>query len=83
MPQSVLLDWKTIAERDADPLEDVIDIWLRHGENPSWEKLIKAVTRCRKGGGKNVAKKIRKKVEQGEVVVASPSSSLNVNCRYK
>jgi len=40
-------------------LEDVVEQWLRDGDDPSWKTLAEAVTLCRKGGGKNVALKIK------------------------
>ncbi|CAI8005404.1 hypothetical protein GBAR_LOCUS4208, partial [Geodia barretti] len=48
-----------------DRLEAVVSSWLRDGDLPGggvWEVLATAVERCR-GGGRNVATKIRQKVE--------------------
>lgn len=47
-------------------LEEVIESWIRDGDNPSWEALAKAVSCCKKAGGKNVASDIMKKVGLGE-----------------
>jgi hypothetical protein len=49
-----------------DRLEAVVSSWLRDGDLPgggAWEVLASAVERCRGGGGRNVAAKIRQKVE--------------------
>ena len=51
--------------RVRDRLENVIDHWMRNGENVSWETLADAVTRCRDGGGQNVGNKLRKSVGIG------------------
>lgn len=48
-------------------LEKVITRWLCDGEEPSWEKLADAVSKCEESGGKNVAQKIRELVGLGEV----------------
>ena len=47
-------------------LEDVVEKWLRDGDDPSWETLAEAVTLCRKGGGKNVALRIKQETGTGE-----------------
>ena len=55
-------------------LEEVVVKWQRDGDDPSWERLAEAVALCKKGGGKEVAIKIRQKTGLGEaefiVVVA-------------
>ena len=50
-------------------LEDVVEQWLRDGDDPSWETLAEAVTLCRMGGGKNVALKIKQETGIGEASV--------------
>ena len=50
-------------------LEDVVEKWLRDGDDPSWETLAEAVTLCRKGGGKNVALKIKQEIGIREAFV--------------
>ena len=50
-------------------LEDVVEQWLRDGDDPSWETLAEAVTLCTKGGGKNVALKIKQETGIGEASV--------------
>ena len=47
-------------------LEEVVKKWQQDGDDPSWETLAKAVTGCKKGGGKNVALKIRQRTGLGE-----------------
>ena len=47
-------------------LEDVVEKWMRDGDDPSWETLAQAVTHCREGGGKNVALKIRQETGIGK-----------------
>ena len=41
-------------------LEEVIRRWESDGDDPSWETLADAVSKCKEGGGKNMAAKIRK-----------------------
>ena len=53
-------------------LEDVVEKWLRDGDNPSWETLAEAVTLCREGGGKNVGLKIKQKTGIGDTDVLMP-----------
>ena len=53
-------------------LEDVVEKWLRDGDNPSWETLAEAVTLCREGGGKNVGLKIKQKTGLGDTDVLMP-----------
>ena len=50
-------------------LEEAIERWYNAGDDPSWETLADAVSKCKEGGGKNMAAKIRRKVGLGEVVV--------------
>ena len=50
-------------------LEELIGKWERDGDDPSWETLADAMSKCKEGGGKNMAAKIRTKVGLGEVVV--------------
>ena len=40
-------------------LEEVIGMWKRDGDNPSWKTLAEAVSKCKEKGGKNVAHKLR------------------------
>ena len=48
-------------------LVNVIEIYQRDGNNPSWKTLVKAVSMC-DGGGKNVARKILKEAGLGTCV---------------
>ena len=50
-------------------LEEAIERWYNAGDDPSWETLADAVSKCKEGGGKNMAAKIQTKVGLGEVVV--------------
>ena len=50
-------------------LEEAIEVWHNDGDDPSWETLADAVSKCKKGGGKNMAAKIRRKVGLGEAVI--------------
>ena len=47
-------------------LLETIEIWLRNGEDPSWEALADAVCEC-EHGGKNVAASIRCEIGLGEL----------------
>ena len=50
-------------------LEEAIERWYNDGDDPSWETLADAVSKCKKGGGKNMEAKIRKKVGLGEAFI--------------
>ena len=50
-------------------LEEVIKRWKHGGTDPSWQTLADAVSKCRVGGGPNMAAKILKKC--GEAVYSN------------
>ena len=50
-------------------LEEAIERWYNDGDDPSWETLADAVSKCKEGGGKNMAAKIRKKVGLGKALI--------------
>ena len=50
-------------------LEEAIEKWYNDGDDPSWETLADAVSKCKEGGGKNMAAKIRRKVGLGEAMI--------------
>lgn len=50
-------------------LEEVIKRWKHDGATPSWQTLADAVSKCRVGGGRNMAAKILKKCGIGETVI--------------
>ena len=47
-------------------LLETIELWLRNGEDPSWEALADAVCEC-EHGGINVAARIRREIGLGEL----------------
>ena len=44
---------------------ETIEIWLRNGDDPSWEALADAVSQCGRGG-KNIAAAIQLEIGRGE-----------------
>ena len=45
-------------------LVETIENWLRNGDDPSWETLVDAISRC-SSGGPNVAADIRREIGLG------------------
>ena len=44
---------------------ETVEIWLRNGDDPSWEALVDAVSQCGRGG-KNIAAAIQREIGRGE-----------------